>query len=333
MPIQLSRRALAGMMLGAIPATAAAQGNDTDPLPSWREGATKRAILGFLDAVTVENSPDFVTPADRLAVFDNDGTLWVEQPIYTQFAFAFDRARAMAPHHPEWAEREPFRSLLAGDMAATMRSGEKGIAEIVAATHTGMTPEVFHQTALDWLTTARHPRFRRPYTECIYQPMVEVLMLFRARGFRTYIVSGGTTEFMRPWAERVYGVPPDQVVGTTFKLRYEVAQGRGELLTLPEVEFIDDGPGKPASISRFIGRRPVVAFGNSDGDYEMLEYTTTGPGRRLGVIVHHDDGEREYGYDRQSSIGRLDRGLDDAARKGWHLTSMRGDWLRVFPGS
>ena len=333
MPIPLHRRALTALLLAALPGAAAAQQQGGDPLPSWRDGATKRAILGFLDAVTTEGGPDFVAPNDRLATFDNDGTLWVEQPIYTQVAFAFDRARALAPQHPDWTTREPFRSLIAGDMAAVARSGEKGIAEIIAATHTGMTPEAFRQAALDWLATARHPRFHRPYTECIYQPMLEVLALFRSRGFRTCIVSGGTTEFMRPWAERVYGVPPDQVVGTTFKLRYEVREGRGELLTLPDIEAIDDGPGKPVGISRFIGRRPVAAFGNSDGDYEMLEYTTTGPGRRLGVIVHHDDGEREYAYDRQSHVGRLERGLDDAGHKGWHLASMRNDWVKVFPGT
>jgi phosphoserine phosphatase len=216
-------------------------------------------------------------------------------------------------------------------MAELARAGEKGMAEIIAATHTGMTPEAFRQTALDWLATARHPRFGRPYTACVYQPMLEALALFRARGFRTCIVSGGTTEFMRPRAERAYGVPPEQVVGTTFKLRYAVQEGRGDLLTLPEIELIDDGPGKPAGISRILGRRPVAAFGNSDGDYEMLEYTTTGPGRRLGVIVHHDDAEREYAYDRQSHVGKLDRGLDDAGRQGWSLVSMKNDWTRVFP--
>jgi haloacid dehalogenase-like hydrolase len=240
--------------------------------------------------------------------------------------------RALAPQHPDWANRDPFRAVIAGDMAALARSGEHGIAQIIAVTHTGTTPEAFRQTALDWLAGARHPRFDRPYTECIYQPMLEALALFRARGFRTWIVSGGTTEFMRPWAERTYGVPPEQVIGTTFKLRYELQQGRGELLTLPEIDLIDDGPGKPAGISRALGRRPVAAFGNSDGDYEMLEYTTTGPGRRLGVIVHHDDAEREYAYDRHSHIGRLDRGLNDAGRHGWILASIRNDWARVFPG-
>ena len=330
MPFRLTRRILPALLLAGLPGAAAAQ-QGSDPLPSWRDGATKRAILDFLEATTTEGRPDFVAPEERLAVFDNDGTLWVEQPIYTQLAFAFDRVRALAPQQPGWADREPFRAVIAGDMAALARAGEKGIAEIIAVTHTGMTPEAFRQTALEWLATARHPRFGRPYTACIYQPMLEVLALFRARGFRTAIVSGGTTEFMRPWAEQVYGVPPDQVVGTTFKLRYEVRGGRGDLLTLPEIEVIDDGPGKPASISRILGRRPVAAFGNSDGDYEMLEYTTTGPGRRLGVIVHHDDAEREYAYDRQSHIGRLDRGLADADRHGWRIASMRDDWARVFP--
>lgn len=328
----LTRRALAGILVASIPAAMAAAQGGGDPLPSWREGTTKQAILDFLDATTTEGGPDFVQPVDRLAVFDNDGTLWVEQPLYTQIVFAFDRVRALAPQHPEWADREPFRAVIAGDMAALAQAGQKGLAQIIAVTHTGMTPEAFHQAALDWLATAQHPRFRRPYTECVYQPMVELLTLFRARGFRTCIVSGGTTEFMRPWAGRVYGVPPEQVVGTTFRLRYEVRDGRGDLLTLPELEFNDDGPGKPASISRLLGRRPVAAFGNSDGDYEMLEYTTTGPGRRLGVIVHHDDAEREYAYDRQSHVGRLDRGLTDAGRQGWHLASMRRDWGQIFPG-
>lgn len=328
----IQRRALSALLLAALPCVAAAQTRG-DPLPSWRDGATKRAILDFLRATTTAGSADFVAPAERLAVFDNDGTLWVEQPIYTQLTFAFDRVRALAPQHPEWATEEPFRSLVARDMAGVVAAGEHGIAKIVAATHTGMSPEAFRGIAGDWLATARHPRFARPYTECIYQPMLEVLSLFRTRGFRTCIVSGGTTEFMRPWAERTYGVPPEQVVGTAFRLRYGVAEGRGTLTTLPEIDLIDDGPGKPAGISRAFGRRPIAAFGNSDGDYEMLEYATTGPGRRLGLIVHHDDSAREYAYDRQSHIGRLDRGLDDAQRQGWLLASMRDEWARVFPGT
>jgi hypothetical protein len=269
MPMPVSRRALSALLLAALPGAAAAQ-QGGDPLPSWRDGATKRAILDFLRATTTEGGPDFVASADRLAVFDNDGTLWVEQPLYTQFAFALDRVRALAPQRPDWATREPFRAAVARDTAALARTGEKGMAEILAATHTGMTPEVFRRTALEWLDTARHPRFDRPYTECVYQPMLDVLALFRARGFRTCIVSGGTTEFMRPWAERVYGIPPEQVVGTTFKLRYEVQGGRGDLLTLPEIELVDDGPGKPAGISRILGRRPIAAFGNSDGDYHYF---------------------------------------------------------------
>ncbi|WP_249681009.1 HAD family hydrolase [Roseococcus pinisoli] len=326
----IQRRALSALVLAALPGLAAAQGRG-DPLPSWREGGTKRAILDFLRATTTPGSADFVAPAERLAVFDNDGTLWVEQPLYAQFAFALDRVRALAPQHPEWAMRDPFRAVLANDMHALVQTGEHGLAEIIAVTHTGMSPEVFRQTALAWLATARHPRFARPYTECIYQPMLEVLALFRARGFRTCIVSGGTLEFMRPWAEQAYGVPPDQIVGTTFKLHYGLANGRGELTTLSEVDLLDDGPGKPAGIARAFGRRPIAAFGNSDGDYEMLEYTTTGPGRRLGLIVHHDDAAREYAYDRQSHIGRLDRALTAAPQQRWLVTSMRDDWARVFP--
>ncbi len=262
MPLPLPRRALIGLLLAALPGAAAAQ-QGGDPLPSWRDGASKRAILDFLEATTREGGPDFVAPAERVAVFDNDGTLWVEQPVYAELVFAFDRIRALAPQHPEWAEREPFRSVLAGDMAQLARSGMEGLSQIVAVTHTGMTPDAFRQTALDWLATARHPRFQRPYTECVYRPMLEVLALFRARGFRTCIVSGGTTEFMRPWAARTYGVPPEQVIGTAFRLRYQPLQGRGELLTLPEIELVDDGPGKPAGISRSLGRRPTAAFGHS----------------------------------------------------------------------
>jgi phosphoserine phosphatase len=330
MPLPLTRRVLGTLLLSGLAGAAVAQ-QGGDPLPSWRDGAAKRAILDFLQATTTEGSADFLAPAERLAVFDNDGTLWVEQPVYAEFAFAFDRIRALAPQHPEWSEREPFRAVLAGDLAALARGGMQSLAQIIAVTHTGMTPDAFRRTALDWLATARHPRFGRPYTQCVYQPMLEVLALFRARGFRTCIVSGGTTEFMRPWAERTYGVPPEHVVGTTFKLRYEVRDGRGELVTLPEVELIDDGPGKPAGIARILGRRPIAAFGNSDGDYQMLEYATTGPGRRLGLVVHHDDAEREYAYDRQSPVGRLDRGLGDAAARGWILASIRTDWARVFP--
>jgi phosphoserine phosphatase len=317
--IPVQRRPLFATLLAGIPASAAAQPGASDPLPSWREGAAKRAILDFLSATTTEGAPDFVGPAERVAVFDNDGTLWPELPMITQILFALDRVRALAPQNPGWAEREPFRSILAGDMAGAARSGEAGLAEVIAATHTGMTPEAFGRTVLDWLASAQHPRFGRPFTDCVYQPMLEVLALFRTRGFRTFIVSGGTTEFIRAWAEQAYGILPEQVVGTTFAVRYERTGSRGELLTLPSVDFVNEGPGKAIGMSRIIGRRPVAAFGNSDGDYEMLEYATTGPGRRLGVFVHHDDAGREYAYDRGAPIGALDRGLTDAPRQGWNV--------------
>ncbi|WP_424812592.1 HAD family hydrolase [Roseococcus sp. YIM B11640] len=326
--VMLARRSLGALLLAASTATLASAQPGADPLPSWREGPRRQAILDFLRATTTEGSADFVPPSERLATFDNDGTLWVEQPLYTQFVFALERVRALAPQHPEWVSREPFRSVLDNDHAALARSGERGLAEIVAATHAGMSPDEFRAIVTDWLGHAQHPRFRRPYTELVYQPMLEVLALFRARGFRTAIVSGGTVEFMRPWTERIYGVPPEAVVGTTFQMRFE----NGRLLRLPQIDLVDDGPGKPVGISRFLGRMPQAAFGNSDGDYEMLQYVTGAPGRRLGMIVHHDDAEREYAYDRDSHIGRLVRGLDDAAQRGWHLISMKQDWTRVFPG-
>lgn len=322
----IARRGLAGLVLAAASAMQAVAQGSADPLPSWRDGARKRAILDFLSATTTAGSTDFVPPTERLAVFDNDGTLWVEQPMYTQLAFALDRLRALAPQHPQWQSQEPFRSALAGDLAGLAGSGMRGIAQIIGATHAGMSPPEFHNIVMEWLGRARHPRFDRSYTELVYQPMLEVLALFRARGFRVCIVSGGTAEFMRPWTERIYGIAPENVVGTTMQMRFE----NGRLLRLPEVDLIDDGPGKPVGISRFLARVPQAAFGNSDGDYEMLQYVTTGPGRRLGMIVHHDDAQREYAYDRQSHFGRLDRGLNDAAARGWHLISMKDDWTTVF---
>ncbi len=322
----LARRGLAGLLLAAASGPAMAQ-TGADPLPSWRDGARKRAILDFLAATTTEGGPDFVPAAERLAVFDNDGTLWVEQPLYTEFVFALERVRDLAPNHPDWATREPFRSLLANDRAALMRQGQRGFAELIAASHTGVTPDEFHAAVSAWLARARHPRFQRPYTELVYRPMLEVLALFRARGFVTAIVSGGTIEFLRPWTLRIYGIPTDLVVGTNFKMRW----ADEKLTILPEIDLVDDGPGKPVGIGRFLGRHPQAAFGNSDGDYEMLAYVTGRPGRRLGVIVHHDDAAREFAYDRQSHVGKLDRGLNDAAGRGWHLISMKDDWSSVFP--
>ncbi|MEW6454911.1 MAG: HAD family hydrolase [Pseudomonadota bacterium] len=303
----------------------------TDPLPSWNDGAVKTAIVDFVARVTREGGADFVPVAERIATFDNDGTLWCEQPVYFQVAFAFDRIAAMEPQHPEWKTKQPFKGVLDRDMKALAAAGEKGVLQIIAATHTGMTTAEFSKTVLDWTASARHPRFNRPYTELVYQPMLELLAYLRANGFKTFIVSGGGVEFMRPWAERVYGIPPEQVVGSSGAVKFQTAKdGKPELMKLPKVEFIDDGPGKPAGINRFIGRRPIFAFGNSDGDLQMLQWTAAGGGARFLGIVHHTDTEREYAYDRQSHIGRLDKALDEGTAKGWTIVDMKRDWRRVF---
>jgi phosphoserine phosphatase len=302
----------------------------TDFLPSWNDGDSKARIVGFVERVTDPASRDYVPPAERIAVFDNDGTLWTEQPAYFQLAFVFDRVAALAPEHPEWRTQEPFKSLLAGDMAGVAKAGEHGLLEMMAATHAGMTSDEFARIVSDWLASARHPRFGQPYTELTYAPMRELLAYLRANGFKTFIVSGGGVEFMRVFAERVYGVPPEQVIGSSIRTQYELRDGRPVIVRLPELEFLNDKAGKPLAIQRFIGRRPILAVGNSDGDFEMLEYTTAGHGARLGVIVHHDDAEREYAYDRKSSVGSLDRGLDEAGPRGWLVVGMKSDWRRVF---
>lgn len=302
----------------------------TSTLPSWNDTQTKSSIVSFVEKVTRPGSNDYVKPVDRIAVFDNDGTLWCEQPMYVQLAFTFDRVKEMAPKHPEWKEKDPFKSLLAGDMKGVAASGEKGLMELLAATHSGMTTEAFEADVTRWLNRARHPRFKRPYTECVYQPQVELLEYLRAHGFTTYIVSGGGVEFMRPWTDGVYGIPPEQVVGSSGKLKYEVRDGHPVLVKLPEVNLIDDKAGKPVGIQTYIGKRPILAFGNSDGDFEMLEYVTAGPGARLGLLVHHDDAEREFAYDRESHFGKLDKGLDEAPKRGWTVVSMKKDWKRVF---
>jgi len=330
----ISRRGSLGVAAGALVLPAGRAAAQASALPSWREGPPRRAILDFVQATTTEGSGDFVPPAERVAVFDNDGTLWVEQPIYSQFLFVLGRVRELAPQHPDWTSREPFRSALAGDMATLAASGTRGFLELVTATHAGMTPEAFHRTVADWLATARHPRFSRPFTELAYQPMLELLSLLRAAGFKTWIVSGGGAEFIRVWSEPVYGIPREQVVGSTGKTEFRLGgDGTPMLLRLPEVDFIDDGPGKPVSIGKFIGRRPIAAFGNSDGDLQMLQYATAGLGRRLGMIIRHDDAEREYAYDRASRIGTLDKALDEAPRRGWSVVSMRAEWARIFPWS
>lgn len=305
-------------------------GAQTDPLPSWNDTAPKQAILSFVQAVTTEGSPEFVDPSERVAVFDNDGTLWVESPIYTQLAFVIDRVKAMAVDHPDWASTQPFQAVLENDMAALSAAGEKGLIELLMATHTGMSTDAFEAVVTDWIATARDGRFKRPYTELVYQPMLELLAYLRANGFETFIVSGGGIEFMRPWTEAVYGIPPQNVIGSSVKTEFGIVDGKPVLMRLPHVDFIDDKAGKPVGINAHIGRRPIAAFGNSDGDYEMLEWVTKAEGRRLGMIVHHTDGTREYAYDRDSHVGRLARALDDAETQGWSVVDMATDWARVF---
>ena len=321
---------IAAAAVVAAPAAFAQDRGQGDALPSW-SGAPRTSILGFVQKVTASGSPDFVPVADRIAVFDNDGTLWSEQPTYFQAAFAFDRVKALAPQHPEWKDREPFKFVLAGDMQGLAATGEKGLLEIVAATHAGLTTEEFTRAVDEWVRTARHPRFNRPYTDLVYQPMLELMALLRANQFKTFIVSGGGIEFMRPWTERIYGIPPEQVVGSSGVTKFELRDGKSVLIKEAKVEFIDDGPGKPVGINRFIGRRPIFAFGNSDGDQQMLEYVADGAGPRFMGLVHHTDATREWAYDRQSHVGRLDKALDEAKRRGWLVVDMKADWKVVYP--
>ena len=302
-----------------------------DSLPSWNDTAPKKAIVTFVERVTKEGSPDFVPVAERIATFDNDGTLWAEQPIYFQLLFAIDRVKALAPQHPEWNTQEPFASLLKGDMKRALEGGEHAILEIVMSTHAGMTTQVFEKIVTDWITTAKHPTTGRLLTEMVYQPMLELLAYLRANGFKTFIVSGGGIEFMRPWTEKIYGIPPEQVIGSSIKTKYDVRDGKPVIARLPELNFIDDKAGKPVGIHQHIGRRPILAGGNSDGDFEMLEWTTAGTGLRFGLIVHHTDGKREWAYDRESHIGKLNRGLDEGPRRGWTIVDMRDDWRIIFP--
>jgi phosphoglycolate phosphatase-like HAD superfamily hydrolase len=303
-----------------------------DPLPSWNDGAVKKSITDFVARVTAPGNTDFAPPEARIATFDNDGTLWTEQPVYFQVAFAFDEIKRLAPQHPEWKTTQPFKAVLDKDMQALGASGQKGLLEIVAATHAGMTTEEFSKSVLDWISTAQHPRFKRPYTDLVYQPMIELLGYLRAHGFKTYIVSGGGIEFMRPWTEHIYGIPPEQVVGSSGVVKFERgADGKPVLMKLPQVEFVDDGPGKPVGINRFIGRRPIFTFGNSDGDQQMLEWTAAGDGARFMGLVHHTDAEREYAYDRDSKVGKLDKALDEANAKSWTVVDMKSDWKTIFP--
>lgn len=327
--ILLSSFAVLPVLIGPLrPQVAFAQ---TDPLPSWNEGATKASITDFVRRVTTQGGPDFVAPAERTAVFDNDGTLWVEQPMYVQLAFVLDRVKALAPQNPGWKTKQPFKAVLGGDMRALAASGEKRLMQLIGTTHAGMTSEEFAKITTDWLATARHPRFKRPYTELVYQPMLELLAHLRANGFKTYIASGGGIEFMRPWTDRVYGIPPEQVIGSSIQTRFEMRDGRPVIFRLPQVNFIDDTVGKPLGINQHIGRRPIAAFGNSDGDLEMLQWTTLSGGPRFGLIVHHTDAEREYAYDRQSHFGKLDKALDAAVVNNWTVVDMKRDWKKIFP--
>lgn len=313
----------------AFKTTALAQGN---PLPSWRDGKARQSILDFVATVTREGSPSFVPVPQRVATFDNDGTLWCEHPMYVQLAFALDQVKAMAPEHPEWKKKQPFKAVLDNDMRALAAAGERGLVELIMATHADMSTDTFERVVTDWLSKARHPRFKRPYTECVYQPMLELMAYLRANGFRTYIVSGGGIEFMRPWTERVYGIPPAQVVGSSIKTKFMLRRDIPILLRLPQINFVDDGPGKPVGINAHIGQRPIAAFGNSDGDLEMLQWATKGAATPcLALIVHHTDGEREYAYDRQTHFGKLDKALDAAKINNWTVAGMKDDWARIFP--
>jgi phosphoglycolate phosphatase-like HAD superfamily hydrolase len=328
-----AKRALSiAFILGfALVLLAAATAQAGDPLPSWNEGKAKQTLVQFVEDVTKEGGPHYVPPAERIATFDNDGTLWVEYPIYTQVLFAFDRVKKMAPQHPEWKTKQPFKALLEGDMKTVGASGMQGLMEIVMATHAGMTATAFADEAGTWLRTTPHPRFKRPYARCIYQPQLDLLEYLRGNGFKTFIVSGGGIAFMRPISEEAYGIPPEQVVGSSVVSEFQVKDGKAEIVRLPKIGFIDDKAGKPVGIYEHIGRRPILAFGNSDSDIQMIEYTTMGEGRRLGLFLHHTDAGREFAYDRKSHVGTLDKALDEAAAKGWIIVDMKKDWKTVFP--
>jgi phosphoglycolate phosphatase-like HAD superfamily hydrolase len=320
------------MLVFSISVSPSASAEPASPLPSWHDGTAVQAIFEFVDAVTTEGSPDYVPDEERIATFDNDGTLWAERPVPFQLAFVIDRVKALAPQHPEWQGMEHFEAMIRGDLEGLAAFGEKGLLAILAASHSGMTTDEFARIAADWLATARHPRFDRPYTDLAYQPMLELLAYLRANGFKTFIVSGGGIEFMRLFAERIYGIPPEQVVGSSGVVTFATGpDGEPVLVKEAEVEFVDNGPGKPVGIHRFIGRRPILAVGNSDGDLQMLQWTTAGEGRRLGLIIHHTDDEREWAYDREFRLSPLAAALDEADAAGWIVVDMKNDWKTIFP--
>jgi phosphoglycolate phosphatase-like HAD superfamily hydrolase len=332
-PTTMSRWILSGIITAlATIFVNTSNAQTVDPLPSWNDGSVKTSIIDFVNRTTTQNSSDFVAPEQRIATFDNDGTLWCEMPVYFQVAFAFDRIKALAPQHPEWKTTQPFKGVIENNPKAAMATGEKGVLQIIEATHAGMSTTDFAKEVIDWTKSARHPRFHRQYTDLVYQPMLELLTYLRANGFKTFIVSGGGIEFMRPWVEKAYGIPPEQVVGSSGVVKFQPGSGgKPELLKLPKIEFIDDGPGKPVGINRFIGRRPIFAFGNSDGDLQMLQWTAAGSGLRFMGLVHHTDAEREYAYDRKSNIGKLDKALGEATAKNWAVVDMKKDWKTIFP--
>ena len=319
--------AIAAMVV-SVATVAFAQSDD--PLPSWNAGAAKQAITRFVEDVSTAGGAKFVSPVERIAVFDNDGTLWAEQPMYFQLEFTFDRVMALAPMHPKWKQKQPFKAVLEGDLKTVFAGTKHALLELMIATHTGNTTKEFSQIVEDWIATAKHPMTGRPYTDMVYQPMLELLAYLRANGFKTYIVSGGGIEFIRPWAEKVYGIPPEQVIGSSIKTQFELRGGKPVLVRLPEINFINDKAGKPVAINQHIGRRPIAAFGNSDGDLQMLQWVANGDGSTLKVYIHHTDAEREWSYDRESHIGRLNKGLDEANAKGWTVVDMKKDWVRVF---
>lgn len=314
------------LLLVAAGATA-----QSDPLPSWNDSASKRAIVDFVGSVTKEGSPGYIPPKERIATFDNDGTLWSEQPAYFQLFYLIDQVKTMAPEHPEWKTREPFASVLKGDMKSVAASGEKGLLEMLAATHSGMTSEQFADNVRQWLATAKHPKTGKPFKQMVYQPMLELLNYLRANSFKTFIVSGGGVDFMRVFAEQTYGIPPEQTIGSSLKAKYEMRDGKPAIVKLPDINLIDDKDGKPVGIYQYIGRRPAFAAGNSDGDYQMLEWTTSGDGKRFGLIVHHTDDKREWAYDRDSTFGKLDKALKDASKHGWLIVDMKNDWKVIYP--
>jgi hypothetical protein len=327
----LDHKALCLLVPAVLLLSVARVNAQVDPLPSWNEGPAKRSLIQFVEKVTKPQTADFVPVPERIATIDNDGTLWCEQPVYAQVVFAFDRIKLLAKSHPDWQSKPIIKAVLEGDIKTILAASSRDRLELVAASHAGMTTDEFSQIVSDWLATAKHPRFQHAYTELVFQPMLEVLTYLRANAFKTYIVSGGGIEFMRPWTERIYGIPPEQVVGSSIKIKYETRDDTPVLIRLPEIDFIDDHAGKPIGIQRAIGRRPILAIGNSDGDYEMLRWTTTAPGPRLGLIIHHTDAKREFAYDRASAVGRLAHALDDAPKNGWIVVDMKSEWNKIFP--